>query len=82
MDAKARFHPRVKEKQKSRNHCGYRIFVELLSRFELETSSLPIGLDSFCIVWCFPVAFALQGLRDFFVSYLLALFGGFSARRR
>ena len=41
MDAKARFHPRVKEKQKSRNHCGYRIFMELLSRFELETSSLP-----------------------------------------
>ena len=61
---------------------GQRVFVELLGRFELPTSSLPIGLDPFCIVWCFPVAFASQGLRDFFVSYLLVLFGGFSARGR
>lgn len=56
--------------------------MELLGGFEPPTSSLPIGLDPFCIVWCFPVAFASQGLRDFFVSYPLVLFGGFSARGR
>ena len=57
-------------------------FVELLGRFELPTSSLPIGLDPFCIVWCFPAAFASQGLRDLFFSYPLVLFGGFSTSGR
>ena len=27
---------------KPRNHCGYRVLLELLGRFELPTSSLPI----------------------------------------
>ena len=55
MDAKARFHPRVKEKQKSRNHCGYGIFVELLSRFELETSSLPTNKKLLLLVVVYSV---------------------------
>ena len=43
----------------------FRCFMELLGGFEPPTSSLPIGLDPFCIVWCLPVAFASQGLRGF-----------------
>ncbi len=30
------------KKKKSQNHCGFRTFLELLARFELATSSLPI----------------------------------------
>ena len=58
------------------------VLLELIARFELGTSPLPICLDPFCIVWYLPVAFASQGLRGFFVSYPLVLFGGFNASGR
>ena len=41
MDAKTDFSPQPEEKEKPAIPCGTTGFVELLSRFELETSSLP-----------------------------------------
>lgn len=37
------------KQRKPRNHCGYGVFLELLTRFELVTSSLPMGLGRFFI---------------------------------
>ena len=36
----------MKKSKKSRNHCGYRTFLELLGRFELPTSSLPTASEA------------------------------------
>ena len=56
--------------------CGTRLFVELLSRFELETSSLPILLILFPLVVPWFVltseAIALQRLRMF--SYFVLVY--------
>ena len=41
MDARTNFLPQPEEKEKPAIPCGTTGFVELLSRFELETSSLP-----------------------------------------
>ena len=41
MDAKTDFSPQPEEKEKPRNRCSYGFFLELLTRFELVTSSLP-----------------------------------------
>ncbi|WP_204897645.1 hypothetical protein [Pseudoflavonifractor capillosus] len=51
--------------QKIPKNRSFRGFLELLPRFELGTSSLPIGFGLFCGFHHFPVAFAPQGIRAF-----------------
>ena len=62
---------------KPRNHCGYRVLLELLGRFELPTSSLPILHRSFFLILsCFvlkPEALAAQGFQAFLFCALVSL---------
>ena len=57
MDAKTDFSPQPEEKEKPAIPCGTTGFVELLPRFELGTSSLPILPRLFSlVVSCFVLA--------------------------
>ena len=38
---KLRYLRAISKKEKPQNHCGFKVFLELLGRFELPTSSLP-----------------------------------------
>ena len=62
---------------KPRNHCGYRVLLELLGRFELPTSSLPILLRLFCLILsCFvlkPETLAAQWFQAFLFCVLVSL---------
>ena len=72
---------------KPRNHCGYRVLLELLGRFELPTSSLPILPQLFFLILsCFVLkteTLAPQGFQSFLfcvlVSSILRLRMGFAA---
>ena len=59
------------------NRCGYRVLLELLGRFELPTSSLPILLRLFCLILsCFvlkPETLAAQGFQAFLFCVLVSL---------
>ena len=62
---------------KPRNHCGYRVLLELLGGFEPPTSSLPILLRLFCLILsCFvlkPETLAAQGFQAFLFCVLVSL---------
>jgi hypothetical protein len=47
---KLRYLRAISKKEKPQNHCGFKVFLELLGRFELPTSSLPITTFTFCSV--------------------------------
>lgn len=68
------------KQRKPRNHCGYGVFLELLTRFELVTSSLPILFNliyhavACCIMTLEPVV--LQQVCGFIcchLSYLVVI---------
>ena len=62
---------------KPRNHCDYRALLELLGRFELPTSSLPILPRLFFpTLLCFvlkPETLAAQGFQAFLFCVLVSL---------
>ena len=49
---KLRYLRAISKKEKPQNHCGFKVFLELLGRFELPTSSLPttVELSSPCCI--------------------------------
>ena len=61
---------------KPRNHCGCRVLLELLGRFELPTSSLPILPPLFLLIFsCFVIkteTSAPQGLQSFLFCVLVS----------
>ena len=42
---KLRYLRAISKKEKPQNHCGFKVFLELLGRFELPTSSLPTAVE-------------------------------------
>ena len=42
---KLRYLRAISKKEKPQNHCGFKVFLELLGRFELPTSSLPTTVE-------------------------------------
>ena len=81
MDAKTDFSPQPEEKEKPAIPCGTTGFVELLPRFELGTSSLPILPELFsptapCLI-LLPGTVATQWFRaypSFSLTHLAVLF--------